>query len=263
MDHRSERRAGNRASTAALAFAFAVAGCGDAVVELGYAVERSLPHDASAYTQGLLLHEGAFFESTGRYGESEIRRVDVATGEVLQRRALDDERFGEGLARVGSTLIQLTWKAGEAYVYDVETLTPQRTFEYEGEGWGLCHDGVELFMSDGSGTLQRRDPTTFETIGELRVTRDGFSVRSLNELECVGEHIWANVYMSDRILRIDKATGEVTGELDGVGLATSSGRPGGDRGAVLNGIAYDESTGRFYLTGKLWPRVFEVALAER
>ena len=236
-------------------------GCERPVAELGYELRRTLPHDTQAYTQGLLLHDGVFFESTGRYGRSEVRRVDVATGRVLAGHALSEEHFGEGLALVGDRLIQLTWKAGLAFVYDVATLMPVDTFRYEGEGWGLCHDGESLFMSDGSGTLQRRDPHTFDVVERIAVTRDGFSVRNVNELECVGYHIYANIYQSDEIVRIDGRTGEVTGRLDAYSLSLAAGRPA-DPGAVLNGIAHDGRTGTFFVTGKLWPAVFEIAIIE-
>ncbi len=237
-----------------------VVACREAAVpELGYELRRTLPHDPAAYTQGLVVHEGAFLESTGQYGESQLRQVDIATGEVLRRTALSDLHFGEGIAVVGDRVIQLTWKAGLAFVYDIGTFAAVDTLEYEGEGWGLCHDGESLFQSDGSGTLLRRDPATFAVLGELRVTRDGFSTRNLNELECVGDDIYANIYMTNEIVRIDKRTGAVTGELDAVGLAVASGRPN-DAGAVFNGIAYDEAAGTFYVTGKLWPEVFEIAV---
>ena len=244
--------------------ALGLAACdsGLAVPELAYELQRTLGHDGSAYTQGLEVHDGAFLESTGQYGASELRRVEIETGRVLERRPLADDRFGEGLTVVGDRVIQLTWKAGQAFVYDVETLNVVDTLEYEGEGWGLCFDGASLYQSDGSGTLRRRDPATFAEQGSIRVTRDGFSTRDLNELECVGEEIWANVYMSNDILRIDKESGAVTGVLDAVGLAIASGRPG-DQGAVLNGIAYNGATDSFYLTGKLWPEVFEIEISER
>lgn len=232
------------------------------VAELGYELARTLPHDPETYTQGLLIHDSTFFESTGRYGRSEVRQVEIATGRVLRRHALSNEYFGEGLARAGDRLIQLTWRAGVAFVYDLATLEPLHTFSYEGEGWGLCHDGEALFMSNGSDTLQRRDPDTFDLLEVIGVTRDGSPVHSLNELECVGEDVYANVYRSDRIVRIDKATGEVTGELDAGALSRASGRPD-HAGAVLNGIAYDEGTGTFHLTGKLWPVVFEIVTVER
>lgn len=231
-----------------------------ALAELGYELEQTLAHDAEAYTQGLIVRGESFFESTGRLGHSELREVEVATGRVVRSRALPDTLFGEGLAMVGDKLVQLTWKAGLAFVYDAATFEVADTLRYEGEGWGLCHDGMSLFMSNGSGALTRRDPATFQVQEEIRVTKDGFSVRDLNELECVGEHVWANVYLSDHIYRIDKGTGQVTGELDAYGLSVASGRPA-DAGAVLNGIAYDKTGGSFYLTGKLWPTIFRVRIA--
>jgi glutamine cyclotransferase len=205
----------------------------------------------------LVFHDGFLFESTGRYGTSSIRKVHVETGKVLQVRDLPEEYFGEGLAIVGSELIQLTWKSGLAFVYDSDSLTLRRTLEYTGEGWGLCYDGESLFMSDGSDKLVRRDPRTFEILGSVRVTQDGFSVRSLNELECVSDDIYANVYQTNRILRIDKLTGRVISEMDGYRLSLSSKRKP-DPEAVFNGIAYDPEKRTFYVTGKLWPDLFEI-----
>ena len=246
---------------AAWALITATAGCGDAgIAELDFEVRRTVPHDPGAYTQGLLIHDGAFLESTGQYGSSDLRQVDIATGRVLRSHALSEDHFGEGIAVVGERVIQLTWKAGLAFVYDIETFALLETFEYDGEGWGLCYDGASLFMSDGSSTLFRRDPTTFQVLEEIRVTRDGFSARDINELECVGEDLYANVYMTNEIVRIDKVTGEITGELDALSLALSSNRPS-DAGAVFNGIAWDEAAGTFYVTGKLWPQMFEIAIS--
>lgn len=232
------------------------------VAELTYELVRTLPHDTGAYTQGLLIHDGIFFESTGRYGRSEVRQVEIATGEVLRSRALANNHFGEGLARVGERLIQLTWKAGLAFVHDAVTLDSLGTFEYQGEGWGLCHDGVSLYMSNGSDTLQRRDPDTFGLLGRIEVTRTDSPVYNLNELECVGDHVYANIYRSSEIVRIDKVTGVVTGVLDAEALARASGRPA-NPAAVLNGIAYDRRTGTFYVTGKLWPTMFQIEVAEK
>lgn len=232
----------------------------DPVAELGYELHRTLPHDPDAYTQGLLLRGGSFFESTGLLGKSELREVEIATGEVLRSRELADTLFGEGLAMVGDKLVQLTWKAGLAFVYDAETFSLENTFEYSGEGWGLCYDGQFLYMTDGTSALIRRHPETFEVLEELRVTRDGFSVHNLNELECVEDGLWANQYTTNGILRIDKQTGEVTGRLDVHGLSLASDRPS-DPGAVLNGIAYDPSTKMFYVTGKLWPKLFEISIS--
>jgi glutaminyl-peptide cyclotransferase len=231
--------------------------CDGGVETLQYEVLRTLPHDASAYTQGLEFENGIFFESTGQYGSSTIRKVLPETGEVLQSASLPDEHFGEGLALVGPEVFQLTWQSGLALVYDTSTLSIQRTFNYEGEGWGLCFDGQFLFMSNGSSLLFRRDPETFEVLQELRVTEDGFSVPRLNELECVGNEIYANLFQSTRIVRIDKITGEVGGELDGFHLATAARRPPLPD-AVMNGIAYDPARDVFYLTGKLWQDLFEV-----
>lgn len=232
----------------------------DPVAELGYELHRTLPHDPDAYTQGLLLRGGSFFESTGLLGKSELREVEIATGEVLRSLELADTLFGEGLAMVGDKLVQLTWKAGLAFVYDAETFSLENTFEYSGEGWGLCYDGQFLYMTDGTSALIRRHPETFEVLEELRVTRDGFSVHNLNELECVEDGLWANQYTTNGILRIDKQTGEVTGRLDVHGLSLASDRPS-DPGAVLNGIAYDPSTKMFYVTGKLWPKLFEISIS--
>ena len=223
---------------------------------------RNLPHDPLAYTQGLVFQDGVLFESTGRRGASSVRRVDLESGEVLSIHQLSEEYFGEGLALVGSELIQLTWQSGLAFVYDSESLELKRTLEYTGEGWGLCFDGESLFMSDGSDRLLKRDPLTFEVIEEVPATKDGFSVWRLNELECVGDEIFANIYQTNRIVRIDKHTGEVRAEIDGYGLSVASRRTP-DPEAVFNGIAYDPASGHFYVTGKLWPNLFEIEILDR
>jgi glutamine cyclotransferase len=234
-------------------------GCDQPVSNQDFSVIRTLPHDSHAYTQGLVFSEGVLYESTGRYGESSVRKVDPETGEVLSIRVLPDEYFGEGLALVGRELFQLTWKSGVAFVYDVDSLTQKRTYSYTGEGWGLCFDGESLFMSNGSDRLTRRDPETFEPLEEIQVLKDGFSVWRLNELECVGNEIFANVYQTNRIVRIDKQTGQVVSEMDGYQLSLASKRPP-DAEAVFNGIAHDPETGFFYVTGKLWPDLFEIQL---
>jgi glutaminyl-peptide cyclotransferase len=220
-------------------------------------VIRTLPHDPDAYTQGLLFHEGRFFESTGRYGSSTLREVDAESGEVVRMVELDERYFGEGLARVGSRLIQLTWQEHVAFVYDIETFEVTDTLRYDGRGWGLCHDGDSLFMTSGGSTLYRRDPETFELLESRPITSGGRAIQEVNELECVGPYIYANVYMSDRILRIDKESGDVLAEIDASGLVPEGGRPS-DSGAVLNGIAYNPENDTFFLTGKLWPTMFEV-----
>ena len=239
--------------------AMGLQGCDRAVPVLEYEALRALPHDSEAYTQGLLYHEGRFFESTGRNGSSSVREVDPETGEVLRITPLAEEYFGEGLARVGLELVQLTWHAGMAFVYDLETLELKRTFDYEGQGWGLCFDGESLFMSDGTNRLTQRNPETFEIVGELRVTQGGYSVSSLNELECVGDVIFANVFQTNRIVRIDKATGHITGEIDAFQLSLGAER-GPDPEAVLNGIAHDPDNGTLFVTGKLWDRIYELRI---
>jgi glutaminyl-peptide cyclotransferase len=239
----------------------AIQACDRGPADIGYEIAATFPHDPSAYTQGLLFHDGYLYESTGRWGASTVRKVDPQSGDVVASTVVDSVFFGEGLALVGSELIQLTWKSGVALVYDVETLQLQRRMEYSGEGWGLCYDGAALFMSNGSSRIVQRDPTTFEVVSEIEVTADGFAQSSLNELECVGEFIYANIYLSDRIVRIDKGTGEIVGELDAFDLSLASRRPPG-RDAVPNGIAYIPATGIFLVTGKLWPTLFAIRLDE-
>jgi glutamine cyclotransferase len=238
-------------------FTLGVAACGQPAGSQVPEVIRMLPHDPGASTQGLELYQGRFYESTGQYGDSKLREVDVETGQVLREIELSEDYFGEGLARVGNELIQLTWHEEVAFVYDIETFAEVRTLQYAGEGWGLCYDGEALFMSNGSAILHRRDPTTFEILGSYEVTSAGSPVRNLNELECVGDVVYANVFQSDRILRIDKATGRVLAEFNASSLEPVGGRPSDVR-AVLNGIAFDPASGTFYVTGKLWPTMFEV-----
>ncbi|MBI4521895.1 MAG: glutaminyl-peptide cyclotransferase [Gemmatimonadetes bacterium] len=231
----------------------------DRAAELEYRVLRTLPHDSGAYTQGLVLHEGWLWESTGRYGESSVRKVRIDTGEIVQIHRLPEQYFGEGLAVVDSQLVQLTWKEGVAFVYELDSLSPRDTLAYEGEGWGLCYDGQALYMTNGSSTLFRRDARTFEVLDSLEITRDGFPIWNLNELECVGEDVYANVFLRDEILQIDKATGRVRGVLDAWTLVVGSRRPA-ETDAVLNGIAYDPSARTFFVTGKLWPALFELEI---
>ena len=218
-------------------------------------VVATYPHDTGAFTQGLLLHEGSFYESTGQYGDSTVRLVDPETGAVQQSIDLTDDYFGEGLARVGDTLWQLTWLEETAFRYDIGDFSEIQQASYVTEGWGLCFDGDRLVMSDGSGTLFFRDPESFDLLDQIDVDLDGGPVTRLNELECVGELVYANVWQTDDILRIDPSTGEVLTVIDASSLLTPSEAASAD---VLNGIAYDPGTDRFFLTGKYWPWVFEV-----
>lgn len=225
-----------------------------------YKVVRSYPHDRQAYTQGLVYREGVLYEGTGLTGQSNIRKVRLETGEVLQIRRLDDKYFGEGIAIVGSNLVQLTWQTEVGFVYDLATFEPRRTFTYTGEGWGLTYDGKRLIMSDGSPVLRLLDPTTLREVGRLTVRDAGLPVEELNELEIVKGEIYANVYRTNRIARISPKTGLVTGWIDLTGLLSARDAAGVD---VLNGIAYDAAKDRLFVTGKLWPKLFEIQLIAR
>jgi glutaminyl-peptide cyclotransferase len=236
------------------------AGGGKRVEEMVAKVVRVYPHDARAFTQGLVYFDGGLFESTGLNGRSSIRRVDPDSGAVQAEVPLDQRFFGEGLARVGDELIQLTWKNGRAFVWKLSSLERVREHGYGGEGWGLCFDGKRLVMSDGSDRLIFRDARDFAEEGSLRVTRAGQPLRQLNELECAEGSVYANIWGSDYIARIDPGSGEVTGWIDASGLLTASERAGTD---VLNGIAYVPERGTFLLTGKLWPNLFEVRFVNR
>jgi glutaminyl-peptide cyclotransferase len=213
------------------------------------------PHDPAAYTQGLLLYEQLLYESTGRYGHSSLRRVDPQTGQVLLRVELPPNLFGEGLARHDNRLVQLTYKEQVALAYEIEAFGSLGQFSYQGEGWGLCFDGEHFIMSNGSSTLTVRDPATFEVLDQIHVTRLGFPVTNLNELECVGDVVYANIYGSDRIVRVSRDAGKVLADIDASGLLTPTEQ---ESAGVLNGIAYDPENETFLITGKLWPKLFEV-----
>jgi glutamine cyclotransferase len=223
-------------------------------------VIRSFPHDPRAFTQGLVFHAGRLYESTGLVGRSSLRRVDPTTGAVEATVELERTLFGEGLALVDRRLVQLTWKDGRALRWSLDRLQPEGEFQYGGEGWGLCFDGRQLVMSDGSDRLVRRDPTTFEPRGVISVRSPSGPVDRLNELECVGDTVYANIWTTSRIARIDARTGDVTAWIDAAGLLTPEEARHVD---VLNGIASLPSPGRFVVTGKLWPRAFEVEFVPR
>ncbi|HTW59258.1 MAG TPA: glutaminyl-peptide cyclotransferase [Terriglobales bacterium] len=228
----------------------------------GYQVVHTYPHDSNAFTQGLVFVDGHLYESTGENGKSSVRLVDLYTGQVLQKHDLPGEYFGEGLTDWGSTLIQLTWKAHTAFVYDRFSFSLLRTFEYKGEGWGLTHDETQLIMSDGTSELRFLDPKTFREIRRMRVVdEDGHAVENLNELEYVHGEIYANVWHSDEIARISPHTGRVLGWIDLSGIIDK--RELSDPEAVLNGIAYDSAGDRLFVTGKLWPKLFEIRVVGR
>lgn len=214
-----------------------------------------LPHDRSSFTQGLELTAGTLYEGTGLHGESLLRATDLPTGEVRRETRLPAELFGEGITVTGDRIWQLTWQEGVALERDRESLAELRRVEYSGEGWGLCFDGARLVMSDGSDRLTFRDPVTFAPIGGVDVRLGGSAADELNELECVGGQVWANVWGSDEILRIDPSNGQVTAVVDASGLLSPRQRAGTD---VLNGIAAVPGTDEFLLTGKYWPSIFRV-----
>ena len=227
-----------------------------------YKVIRTYPHDRQAFTQGLVYLDGLLYEGTGLNGRSGIRRVRLETGEVLQIRMLDNQYFGEGIAVWKNRIVQLTWQHGIGFVYDLQTFEPQRTFTYTGEGWGLTHDGTRLIMSDGSagGTLRFLDPETLRQTGTLTVRDGSTPVAHLNELEYIKGEIYANVWTTERIARINPKTGRVTAWIDlrGLrGLLDPHDSAGVD---VLNGIAYDAAKDRLFVTGKQWPKIFEIQI---
>jgi glutamine cyclotransferase len=248
--------AGRRWTRAAVSAALAV-GCGRHT-SAGFTVVRRFPHDTSAYTQGLLYAGGVLFESTGLYGHSEVRRVELATGRVLARVSLPAAQFGEGLALLEGRLYQLTWKAQVGYVYDARTLARVGSFTYRGQGWGLTTDGSSLIMSDGTATLRFLDPRSFRTQREVTVRDGGSPLLWINELEYVRGELFANIYTSNWIVRIDPGTGQVREWLNLGGLLPKRERT--PRTDVLNGIACDQDTGDLLVTGKRWPALFELSL---
>ena len=224
-----------------------------------YEVINSYPHDENAFTQGLVYVDGILYESTGiKRTPSSLRRVDLATGEVQQTLDIGSEYFGEGLVLWQDWLIQLTWQNRVAFVYDRESFDLLQTWQYDTEGWGITHNGRCLIMSDGSSTLYFRDPVNFVEMGRITVQDQNGPVTLLNELEYVDGEVWANVWQTNRIVRINPANGQVIGNIDLTGLLdpTTSTQPPD----VLNGIAYDAANGRVFVTGKLWPTLFEIEL---
>lgn len=224
-----------------------------------YTVRQVLPHNPNAFTQGLVYAGGHFYEGTGRYGQSSLRKVDPATGTVLQLHELAEEYFGEGITLFDDKIYQLTWKNGTGFVYDAATFAELRRFTYATEGWGITHDGSQLIVSDGSAFIYFWDPETLQETGRIEVTLDGAPVYRLNELEYIEGAIFANVWMTDVIVRIDPATGVVTGLIDLSGLLGQAPETA-TAADVLNGIAYDAANQRLFVTGKLWPYLFEIAL---
>jgi glutaminyl-peptide cyclotransferase len=229
--------------------------------EYTFKIVHTFPHDPAAYTQGLAYRDGFLYEGTGRNGTSSLRKVRLETGEVLQRRELPQEYFGEGIALIGNEVVQLTWKSQVGFVYDVSDFRLLRQFSYTGEGWGLATNGREVFMSDGTAEIRVLDIDTLQEKRRFTVRDDGIQVRELNELEFVEGELFANVWQTDRIARISPETGNVVGWIDLSGILSQIYRR--ERDSVLNGIAYDAKEKRLFVTGKLWPSIFEIKVVPK
>jgi len=250
----------------AVAAVVACAACGTesqagGIPEYSYEVVHTYPHDPAAYTQGLFYLNGVLYESTGLYGESSIRKVKLETGEVLEKRDVPEQYFGEGIINWKDRLYELTWKSEKGFIYNFATFALQGDFAYPGEGWGLTTDGKRIIMSDGTAELRFWDPDTLRETGRIAVSDDAGPVRELNELEWVKGEVYANVYQTDRIARINPNTGKVTAWIDLTGILSPADRV--RQVDVLNGIAYDAKTDRLFVTGKLWPKLFEIRLVKK
>lgn len=226
----------------------------------GYEVVNRFPHAPTAYTQGLRFYDGVMYEGTGRNGQSMLKKYRLEDGQVLQSKRLSDRYFGEGIEIVGDRIFQLTWQAHMVFVYDLESFDQLDTFFNPTEGWGLTYDGQELILSDGSSNLYFIDPGTFVTNRKVEVKLDGNPVSSLNELEYIDGEVWANIWQTDFIVRVDPMTGVVNSLVNLTGLSDQTQRS--ERDAVLNGIAYDTDRDRLFVTGKLWSDLFEIRLTE-
>lgn len=226
-----------------------------------YRIVNAFPHDASAFTQGLFIDNGVLYETTGQYGASGLRKTQLETGQTLKSVSLSDRLFGEGAVVWDGHVVMLTWRSGKGFVFDQQTFERKRNFTYDGEGWGLTHDGAQLIMSDGTDELRFLDPETLEDSGRLSVTFRGKPLPNLNELEWIKGEIFANVWQSDAVVRINPATGAVVGVIDLRGLLSDDEREAG--ADVLNGVAYDAETDRLFVTGKYWPTLFEIELVEK
>ena len=247
-----------------LACALPLAACGASgqnVKTYGYKVEESVPHDVASYTQGLFFYDGTLYESAGQYGESNFRKVDLKSGRVLERTNFEGRYFAEGACVLGNRLYVLTWREGECFVYDIRTMQRLGTCRYTGEGWGLTNDGKSLIMSNGTSTITFRNPENFAVERSITVTLRDKKVANLNELEYIKGEIWANVYGSDLIVRIDPATGVVRSVVNCNGLLPAAQRR--PRTDVLNGIALNPATGDIWLTGKYWPKMYRIKLVEK
>ena len=221
-----------------------------------YIIRNTYPHQRSSYTQGLFWYDGTLWESVGEYGRSKMMRVELESGRAMKSVALPKREFGEGAVLLDSTIYQITWREGVAHLYDVPSLKERSAIQYSGEGWGIATDGKWLYMSDGTDKIYKLDPATFKRVSTIAVTFNGQSLGMINEMEWIDGKLWANIYLTDNIVVIDPATGQIEGLLDFAGLLSEAEME--STTDVLNGIAYDEVTGRIFITGKNWPKLFEI-----
>ena len=230
------------------------------VERCGYRVVQSYPHDTTSFTQGLFWDDGHLYEGTGQYGRSRVARLDLKTGRALAQTKLPSDQFGEGITRWGEQIIGVTWQNGEGHRWSIKDLKPLGTFKYDGEGWGVTMVGDRLVLSDGTSALRFFDPATMKEDKRVTVRVGGRPLTLINELETIDGQIWANIWMTDFIVRIDPATGDVVSLIDLTGLKADAGATGNDR--VLNGIAWDAQKKRLFVTGKYWPKLYEIALSD-
>lgn len=246
-----------------LLYALAAAAVADPpapVERCGYRIVESYPHDATSFTQGLFWDEGHLYEGTGQYGQSRVARIDLKTGKALVQTKLPSDQFGEGITRWGDQIIGVTWQNGVGNRWSIKDLKRVGTFRYGGEGWGLTMVGGSLVLSDGSSQLRFLDPATMKEQKRITVRFGGRPLAMINELETIDGQIWANIWMTDLIVRIDPASGDIKSYVDLTGLKADAGANGGD--SVLNGIAWDARKKRLFVTGKYWPKLYEIALAD-
>lgn len=242
----------------ALSFSFSGVVSAEDLPLYDYEVINTYPHDPTAFTQGLIFKDGYLYESTGKYGHSSLRKVELKTGKSIKNKKIDDEFFAEGLTSFKQQLVQLSWKAGTAFIYEADSFDLIKTLSYPGEGWGLTSYNKQLILSDGSSVLRFLDPVTFKETSRLSVTLDSRPVKHLNELEMVNGNIFANVWLTDQLVIISPQTGQVIGVVNLTGLLKKY--AAGIKADFLNGIAYDSEGDRLFVTGKYWPKLFEIKL---
>lgn len=228
----------------------------------GIKVVKTYPHDTGAYTEGLFWHRGFLYESTGEVGTSSIRKVDLESGETIKKKVLMPPYYGEGIIKFGDKLYQLTWQSGTGFIYDFKSFEKSGQFHYSGQGWGMTSDGKQIYMSDGTPQIRVLDPETLKIQRRITVTWDGNQVERINELEWIKDEIWANIWLTNRIARIDPKTGAIKAFIDLSGLAPKPEEVRDPGNAVLNGIAYDKKRDRIFVTGKNWPHLYQIKLVK-